>query len=57
MDCMAQDIITSFISDDYLEYIRDEKSAHGMWKALSAVFEQKSCQGQTLARKQELAFQ
>ena len=54
---MAQDIITSFISDDYLEYIRDEKSAHGMWKALSAVFEQKSCQGQTLARKQELAFQ
>ena len=30
MACKAQDIITSFISDDYLEYIFDEKSAHVM---------------------------
>ena len=45
MECKAQDSITSFKSDDYLEYIRDEKSAHKVWKALSAVFERKSCQG------------
>ena len=43
MDCKAQYIISSFISDDYLQYIRDEKSAQGMWKTLSTIFERKSC--------------
>ena len=52
IDCKAQDIITSFISDDYLEYIRDESTAFGMWKVLQDNFQRKSCQNQTLIRKE-----
>ena len=36
LDLKAQDIITSLISDDYLEYVRDQTTAKGMWDSLCA---------------------
>ena len=52
LDLKAQDIITSLISDDFLEYVRDQTTAKGMWDSLCATFERRSCQGQTLVRKE-----
>ena len=51
-DSKAQDIITSYVSDNYLEYIQDETSAYEMWKVLIENFERKSCQSQTLVRRE-----
>ena len=52
LDKKAQDIVTSLVADDYLEYIRDAETAKSMWDSLCATFERKSCQGQTLIRKE-----
>lgn len=52
MDTKAQDIITSLISDDYLEYIRDKLTAKQMWDGLIATFACKSSQNQTIVRKE-----
>ena len=35
-----------------MEYVRDQPTPKGMWKLLCATFERKSCQGQTLVRKE-----
>lgn len=50
-DKKAQDIITSFTGDNYLEYLRDQDTAKKMWDNLCSVFERKSCQSQTIIRK------
>lgn len=52
MDAKAQDIIVSFIHDDYLSYVQGKKTSKEMWDALTSNFERKSNQTQTLIRKE-----
>lgn len=52
LDAKAQDVIVSFIHDDYIEYVRGKDTAKGMWDSLCATFEKKSAQNQTLVRKE-----
>ena len=51
IDLKAEDLITSLISENFLEYVRDQTAAKGMWESLCATFDKGSCQGQTLVRK------
>lgn len=34
LDAKAQDLIVSFVHDDYLEYVKDKKSGKEMWEPL-----------------------
>lgn len=52
--CMS--VIVQSIHDNQLEYIRDQRTAKGMWDSLCKIFERKSVATQVLVRKQLLSM-
>ncbi|KAF2891598.1 hypothetical protein ILUMI_14575, partial [Ignelater luminosus] len=53
-DRKCKSIITQFVADSHLEYIKDKHAAKEMWTALQNTFERKGIRNQLLLREQFL---
>ncbi|XP_062539187.1 uncharacterized protein LOC134207491 [Armigeres subalbatus] len=52
MDCKAESLLVSLVSDEYLGCIREKNTTKEMWKVLEDTFAKKSAGKQTVIRKQ-----
>lgn len=52
----AKCLITQYVDDNPLGYIRDKFQAHEIWKALQEIYEKKGLSGQMALRRQLIAL-